>query len=694
MFKFKEFSLLCMLTGLTLVFIFAQLYLFAVDYKVSDLVDSLVGTSISLQLFHPVILLPLIAYLLLQITAYVLFVSWIWFVTISITEWFKLRTVAMHIFGSVTWCMACFSMLELNRYYFPDSLFARLMTRVTFLNQYGEVVLVVMLALLFIITLIAYFHFFWCKRYRYSGSILLLCIVGVMAPALFRFESKPFVVNPNAKPNIIIIGLDSLRPDYTNFYGNKNVYTPNIDNFLDSAITFSESYTPLARTFPSWMSILTAKYPIHNQARNNLIEPAAVIKHDMLSRKLQQSGYETIYATDEKRFSNITNEYGFDRILGPGMGVDDFLLGGLSDFPLNNLLVNLPAGRFLFPYNYGNRAATITYQPDAFLQLIKSGLGNLTGKPVFLSIHLCLAHWPGKWADKGREGSVYLSSQYARSVSGLDKQLGALIQILKESGLLENSWVVILSDHGTALGMPNDRIISEVNYQGNKQNMEVVARNQFSALPHQNNKPVYSVNTAYGQGTNILSLTQNHVLLAFKRYGSNLAKRKVNELVSLLDVAPTLLDMLDISPLADIDGISLRPYFSDSNPITSRRAFFMETGDTLSEIETDHIYIEKVIKHEIGIYGIHPMTGLLTMSPIATTAIVRNKQLAIMWHDWILAHYPATVRKKKVIPPYFVLVNVKTGQWTVELSSPFAKAAPLDEMLQQLKDFYGNEMPG
>jgi hypothetical protein len=62
-----------------------------------------------------------------------------------------------------------------------------------------------------------------------------------------------------------------------------------------------------------------------------------------------------------------------------------------------------------------------------------------------------------------------------------------------------------------------------------------------------------------------------------------------------------------------------------------------------------------------------------------------------------LAHYPARAEKKKVIPPYFVLVNVKTGQWTVGLSnawdSSFAKSAPLDGLLRQLKDFYGNEMP-
>jgi hypothetical protein len=193
------------------------------------------------------------------------------------------------------------------------------------------------------------------------------------------------------------------------------------------------------------------------------------------------------------------------------------------------------------------------------------------------------------------------------------------------------------------------------------------------------------VNTAYGQGTNILSLTQNHVVLAFKRYGEKLEPKTDNKFASLIDIAPTILDILSISPLAKADGISLKP-----DTQSSERTFFMETGDTLSEIETDHIYIEKVIKHEIGIYGISGK-GLLTMNPPAAQSIIKNKQLAIFRGDWILAHFPTSLRNKKVIPAYFVLANVKTGQWTVELDSNFAKKSPVQALNQELKGFYGKD---
>ena len=60
--------------------------------------------------------------------------------------------------------------------------------------------------------------------------------------------------------------------------------------------------------------------------------------------------------TDEKRFS-ITEHYGFDRLVGPGIGVNDFILGGLAIF-LNESF-NTSLGRVLFPFNYANRAAAI-----------------------------------------------------------------------------------------------------------------------------------------------------------------------------------------------------------------------------------------------------------------------------------------------------------------------------------------------
>lgn len=706
----KPTSLLAMLISLTLLFIIAQITLFILHYKVTDIIDSLVNTSISTGLFYPIVIGPIIGFLAMQILAYALFIAGIWFLSVSLGEFFRLSQRTTFWFGVVIWALACSGLLLLNHYYFPNSFFSKLINDAPFLKSGTPIILTFLFILLGIATAIAYINFFVFRRYRWLGSVFL--VLGLSYSVFIFYDSKtegvlvPPAYQSTSMPNVILIGLDSLRPDFTGYFGNQTIRTPSIDQFLTSAATFNQAYTPLARTFPAWISILTAKYPKHHYARNNLVDTERVLENDTIAKYLREKGYETIYATDEKRFSNITSGYGFDRVIGPSMGVNDFLLGGLSDFPLTNLLVSLPGAEYLFPYNYGNRASTITYEPNHFLNLVKKGLHRRTQKPVFLAIHLCLTHWPFTWANS-KDDQFILPDQYKHSVEAIDSQFNQLLKILKENGLLENSWVVLLSDHGTALGMLGDRFISEKNYLGDRQQIKLVPVTRLSSAPEYGaDKKDYTINTAYGQGTNVLSLKQYQVLLAFRRFGGQalLPARRIDATASLIDIAPTLLDLLSYSPMQHIDGISLRNELSgiyNDKP----RPFFMETGDSLTEIETDHIYIEKVIKHQIGIYHINPATGLLMMDKQAEESILKNKQAAVLWDDWLLAHYPAHMQTKLdkssaknvvpqsyIVPSYFILANLKTQQWTIGLTSPFAKQAPLDELMNKLKDFFGNEV--
>ena len=107
----------------------------------------------------------------------------------------------------------------------------------------------------------------------------------------------------------------------------------------------------------SFASVITS-YSIHytklydNGAVFNLIDNGyRNTEMTTLATRLKNAGYETVYATDEKRFSNIDESFGFDSILGPPMGAADFLLGTINDFPFSNLIVNTRLGRILFPYS-------------------------------------------------------------------------------------------------------------------------------------------------------------------------------------------------------------------------------------------------------------------------------------------------------------------------------------------------------
>ena len=74
----------------------------------------------------------------------------------------------------------------------------------------------------------------------------------------------------------MIIGIDSLRNDLQ-VPRQRRGGTPNIRRFLDDSRRFSDATTPLARTYPSWVSILTGRHPVTTNARYNLM-PRRLVK--------------------------------------------------------------------------------------------------------------------------------------------------------------------------------------------------------------------------------------------------------------------------------------------------------------------------------------------------------------------------------------------------------------------------------
>jgi arylsulfatase A-like enzyme len=695
--------LIHMLVCLSLLLIFAQVAFFFVHYKVSEIIDSLASSSIAQAFLHPVIWLPILIFVGIQLLAYGLIIAWAAFVSISLYELFKLSSIFIYWFGISIWLLNFSIIFALNAYYYPGSFFAEFLQDTFWVNFF----LMIGLTLLLIVAALAYINCFGFKRHRLWGSLFIVVVALVNIRGVYPLHS----VSSYSKPNIIFIGLDSLRPDYTGYFGNQEIHTPNIDNFLKSATVFNNAFAPLARTFPSWISILTAKYPLHHHARMNLENPQFIVTNDMLGKKLKLNGYFTIFGIDEVRFADITPAYGFDRVIRPSGGAVGFLIGGLSDFPLTNLLINLPIGQFLFPYNYGSRASDITYEPDKFLQLVKEELANRPNKPLFLAIHLCLPHWPFRWAHDGQPANLTLPQRYQRSVEAVDKQLGDLLTVLQQAGLLQHSIVVLLSDHGVALGGHGDRIITPDKYRGSPSRLKLVGRNKLFSAPDftVNFKQDYGIDISYGQGTDLLSLTQHHVLMAFKGFGETLPVKQVSELSSLLDIAPTILDYLHFPPLAQADGVSVASYFSRDNKIKfPTRSLFFETGDRIAETENNKIFIDQVLKHAIGAYRIDMHSGALVLDSMAEKSLIRSKQRAIIWRGWLLVRYPADVgykmvadssgKNKKMIfkgtllKPYYVLVNLKTGLWTVELNSPLANTSPLQELMRQFKLFYGEEV--
>ena len=173
-----------------------------------------------------------------------------------------------------------------------------------------------------------------------AAAALFALIAGLQLPKVLD-AAAPAV---DASPNVVIIGIDALRNDLT-VPRHGVASAPHIVEFLSGARRFSDATSPLPRTFGAWVTILTGRHPVATNARVNLMPRELVREGETLADALRARGYRAIYATDEVRFANIDESYGFDQLITPPIGAADFLLGYAGDMPLVNLVASTRAGR-------------------------------------------------------------------------------------------------------------------------------------------------------------------------------------------------------------------------------------------------------------------------------------------------------------------------------------------------------------
>jgi arylsulfatase A-like enzyme len=389
------------------------------------------------------------------------------------------------------------------------------------------------------------------RRWGYAGAtVMALLVIGLLAGRL------PFGANANTsidKPHVILLGLDSLRLEELRRYGGQSGNTSHIDQFIADADLVKDTSTPMARTFGSWVAILTGRSPPTTGARNNLTPRDAVAANPTIADVLRGAGYRTVYSTDEVRFANIDESYGFDRVITPPIGASDFILGTYNELPLASVVINTRLGQLLFPFSYGNRGAAQVFEPRTYLSRLDRELDF--SEPTFLVVHLTAAHWPYYTASTPFGMSVKASPEdrpmYRIGLRTADSMFDQVVSMLRRKGALENAIVVVLSDHGEAMTLPNDAIV------------------KHGAFVEGLGAPLKVLDVGHGQS--VLSPTQYKVLLGFKSFGQDdrfVARgRELPALGTVEDIAPTLLDLLGIGgdPLAS-DGVSLAPLLRATAP--------------------------------------------------------------------------------------------------------------------------------
>lgn len=408
---------------------------------------------------------------------------------------------------------------------------------------------------------------------------------------------------PSSKaPTVIVLGLDSIRRDVLNAASPE--FLPNIAAIRDSGFLNSNVVTPLARTFPAWVTILTGLGPSESGARANHAPRAGIRKEQSIAWDFKRAGFRTVYGTDETRFSNISADFGFDQVIGPQMGVSDFVLSQFADVPLVNFLVRMPFAEVLLPALVGNRGFTQAYYQEDFVGRFARAIGPSRGKPHFIGIHLCTPHWPYITA-KPKGGNPNLPEpqrSYQAMLMQLDDQVGLLLERLRNLGYIhDKTLIAMLSDHGEAFS--TDKHHAKIRLLEDGQPRDV---DGFVA----------------GHGGTLLSPEQWEVFSVFSGWSASgeIPKGSSEKLASLGDMANTL---RKLAGLADV------PKTASVVPVMGPRNFVrIESGWRPSNFNFENPVASQALELASTAYDIQ-QDGRLEFKPEMYSNMLREREYAV-----------------------------------------------------------------
>jgi arylsulfatase A-like enzyme len=356
-------------------------------------------------------------------------------------------------------------------------------------------------------------------------SIRLTAAILVALPLLSCGQGTPW--NRPDPVNIVIVMVDTLRADHMSIYGYERETTPFIKTFASQGFVFEHARSQASCTFPSVNSLLTSRNPaiFTRQEVDHLGIPE---EYPAVAEILKEHGYHTIAVSASPIMRKTPSEFnpigGFDRgfdtfvedtLWRPGGQVNRAIIKELDAVEEPFFLYAHymePHGPYRPPERYTKRFAG-DYEGHHF---IKRGNPVPIGRMMFDN---------GPVYDITSRDIQHLIDLYDDEIRYFDGVFRRLIRILEERELLENTLVIISSDHGEEF------------------------------LEHGSIKHCRGVWD-----------TVTRVPLIFRFPGFEGGKRFSNA-VQNLDIVPTILDYLEIEyDNLDFEGTSLLPVLEGREP--------------------------------------------------------------------------------------------------------------------------------
>jgi arylsulfatase A-like enzyme len=301
--------------------------------------------------------------------------------------------------------------------------------------------------------------------------------------------------------NVILVLIDSLRKDHVGAYGNDWIKTPNLDALARESLRFTRAYPESIPSVPARRGIHTGmrSFPFRGWELSNVTKDDVALwgwepipkEQTTLSEILLGEGHQALFVTDtlhqfRASYSFHRGFHVFDRVRGQERDLhvprspatdkrlEETLIGGPNASHAEEIMLQY------FANTQDRRSEEDWFAPRVFAkgtQLLEAAANLPSGQPFFLVVDAYDPHEPWDPPEKytsmyseGYEGlEPYLPSSgpsdwmteaqlqrmhalYSGEVTMMDAWLGRFLDKMDETGLAEDTLLVLLSDHGHAFG--------------------------------------------------------------------------------------------------------------------------------------------------------------------------------------------------------------------------------------------------
>ena len=362
---------------------------------------------------------------------------------------------------------------------------------------------------------------------------------GVLIPVLFLPLAVALgcrrVEAPAPRPDVVLITIDTLRSDRVSFNGYSRQTTPFLDELANQGVRFATAYSSSSWTVPGMASLMTGLQPDHHGVQRGLVEEGEIVgqevlddRFNLLAESLREAGYRTFGVSANLHLAEQFGfAQGFDHYVNLGFANADRIAPVLEEW--RGELRSRTSPYFLWIHYFDPHDP---YRPHSpwFENPVPELAGDFTvEKPVILRRLYFLNSPDGRRrAPRRLKKELRIAkAAYDAEIHYTDDQIRQAFEVL---GLGSDELIVVTSDHGE----------------------------EFFEHGH----------LGHGQD---LHEEQVRVPLILRLPDNQHQGLVIEDPISLVDVAPTILDFLRIEPLPEIQGRSVWPLVqsqeSSANPV-------------------------------------------------------------------------------------------------------------------------------